>query len=222
MLSKSANFSGLPEHCPSRGKGWWRASLVGLFLVYGPGYALAAIQGFVADVKRSNANLANANAEGRIMMGEAGIRSESQVNGEPVVVIYQIKNQQVFTIWPNRRQFSRLADGRLDLKPPPMPMDAASPCQTDKNYQCTLRGQEQVEGRSVDHWEIRVNASGKEARQFHLWVDRELGVAIRERYDDGTLVEMRNIRPGAPEGQWFALPGGLQEVVAPSPGQGNR
>ncbi|NGZ27062.1 MAG: hypothetical protein G8345_09255 [Magnetococcales bacterium] len=177
----------------------------------------AATVSFSADVKRSNTNQKGMQADGRIMVSEEAIRTESQVNGEPLVVIYQSKNKQVFTLLPAKGQFSRVSDGRLDFKMPPTPRDPASPCQQDKHYQCQPRGMERIDGRTAEAWQIYVRGSSeKDSRSFQLWVDVELGVAIRERYDDGMLVEMQNIRVGPQDGQLFKVPAGYQEVVLPA------
>lgn len=86
--------------------------------------------------------------------------------------------------------------------------------------QMVYKGQADYEGRKVERWEmVRVTAKGEEQRAEQL-MDRELGIAVRERFPTGALRELRNIRVTKPDPSWYAVPQGFRlQQPRQQPGQ---
>ena len=65
-----------------------------------------------------------------------------------------------------------------------------NPCNRVKNATCTLIGNELVDGRDTQKWQIVAVKQGKSVRTLH-WVDTKRQLAIREFFNDGSMAEMK-------------------------------
>lgn len=80
-----------------------------------------------------------------------------------------------------------------------------------------LLGQETLNGRATERWEITTTRSDKESTSSTQWYDPELNIAIREELPGGFFRELRDIRVGAQPPQLFAVPAGFQLTTATEP-----
>ena len=80
-------------------------------------------------------------------------------------------------------------------------------------------GQESVNGRQAEKWEMTsLQSDGKRISSYH-WYDAEIKMNIREEQPGGYSRELVNIKTGAQPATLFMVPQGYEEIVAP---QGNR
>ncbi len=77
-----------------------------------------------------------------------------------------------------------------------------------------LVGEEKVNGRQVEKWELVSSWNQKSASSFQ-WYDPVLKLAVREEGAAGMVNELRNIQPGPQPGHLFQLPDGYSKINAP-------
>ena len=82
----------------------------------------------------------------------------------------------------------------------------SDPCANDPEKTCKKLGTETVNGRSCDKWEI----TDKNSRKGTAWLDQKLRFPVKVQGNDGTLMELSNIKEGAPDPAVFAIPPGYK------------
>ncbi len=80
-----------------------------------------------------------------------------------------------------------------------------------------LVGEEQVNGRQVEKWELVSSWERRTASSFQ-WYDPVLKLAVREEGPGGMVNELRNIQIGPQSGSLFQLPDGYRKIDAPKQG----
>jgi hypothetical protein len=78
-----------------------------------------------------------------------------------------------------------------------------------------LLGQESLNGRATERWQISMKRPDEESMKSTQWYDPELNIAIREELPGGFFRELRDIRVGAQPAQLFTLPAGYKLSTAP-------
>ncbi len=78
-----------------------------------------------------------------------------------------------------------------------------------------LQGQETIDGRAVEKWEVVVEAPGRQATRTFQWYDPELKLAVRQEFPGGAVSELKNIRVGKQPDDLFVVPAGY--TLAPQP-----
>lgn len=74
-----------------------------------------------------------------------------------------------------------------------------------------LLGTEELNGRSVEKWEVNMSQGGKPQRSFR-WYDPALNLVIREVMPGGYVREMRNIQVGPQNPTLFQVPKGYKKI----------
>lgn len=75
-------------------------------------------------------------------------------------------------------------------------------------------GKEQVNGRETEKWETTWSKQ-QQTMRLTRWMDRELGIPIREQRSDGYVRELRNVRVGPQAAAIFAVPPGYRRIEMP-------
>jgi hypothetical protein len=83
--------------------------------------------------------------------------------------------------------------------------------------QMTLLGNEKLDGRDTEKWEMKATGPGGKGQVILQWYDPELQMNIREEHPGGFLREIREIRIGPQPAALFTVPEDYREVRA---GQG--
>jgi hypothetical protein len=84
-----------------------------------------------------------------------------------------------------------------------------------------LVGNENINGRETEKWEISMQRVGGQNRVSHQWFDPELDTNVREEQPGGYMRELSNIIIGAQPAELFAVPAGYKEItIAQDNGQG--
>ncbi|MBF0283771.1 MAG: hypothetical protein HQL51_04865 [Magnetococcales bacterium] len=193
---------------------------------------------FSADVVRFYSGKVEGVNRGRMMVGPAGIRTESTLNGQPVQLLFLPGKRLAAGVIPNHRAY--FEQEGVEVKRPPLPDEAESPCRTQKGYACRNLGPATLGGRSVVRWEVSVSEpaagvqgqpspppgqapgqaqGGTSTRRWQLWVDPRLKIAIREEYGDGLTVELLNIREEPQSPALFEIPAGFRRLASPQEGE---
>jgi hypothetical protein len=80
----------------------------------------------------------------------------------------------------------------------------------------SLRGKETLEGRSVEKWEVVVEAPGRQPSHTFQWYDPELKLAVRQEFPGGGVSELKNIRVGKQPDDLFVVPAGYSRGAPPA------
>jgi len=79
-----------------------------------------------------------------------------------------------------------------------------------------LVGNEKLDGRETERWEMTTSRTGGQSQVSHQWYDPQLGMNIREERPDGYIRALVNIKTGAQPESLFAVPAGYREISAPA------
>ncbi|MBF0425242.1 MAG: hypothetical protein HQL66_05445, partial [Magnetococcales bacterium] len=168
---------------------------------------------FSAHVARTHPTDTTQVGSGMMYVGAQAIRTESNVRNQAVRVILRSDTNEIWVLFPDRKSYLK-QQGPVSSRPP-LPDEAASPCQTDKSYVCRRLGNARINNRDTQHWAItRTNAQGIQ-ENTQLWIDPRLQVAIKELYHDGGMVELTDIREGVQNPDLFKVPSDFQPMALP-------
>ncbi|MBN2887420.1 MAG: hypothetical protein JXM75_12005 [Chromatiaceae bacterium] len=96
-----------------------------------------------------------------------------------------------------------------------LPLKYAMP--DGQRMELRLVGNERLEGRAVEKWEMTASAPGQQAVSTFQWYDPELKLLVREEFPGGAVRELTNIRVGAQPDELFSVPAGYRRVEMPQP-----
>lgn len=128
----------------------------------------------------------------RIFVGENGIRSEYEANGETLVQITDFEAGVVFLVNPALRAYKQrpitMADAAMAGKYLQSPDDG--PCAGQPGLVCTSHGAEQVNGRMAVKWTMEP-AEGAQGGALTVWLDRQRGMPLKQILPDGATMSRR-------------------------------
>lgn len=79
-----------------------------------------------------------------------------------------------------------------------------------------LLGEEQLQGRKVERWEMVVT-QGEQQQRSTRWFDPQLNLAIKEQNPGGYLRELRNIQVGSQSPELFKIPSDYKKIIPQQP-----
>lgn len=141
---------------------------------------------FSADIVMSNPQDPSSVARGKLYVGEGRIRGDGEFKGDSRGVIVIPGERKLWTVLSGKKQYY---EGMGDAPPPPMPDEqampgeAGSPCQSQA-VTCTKLGEEQVNGRQTEKWQVVISDRGQ-SQYIWLWMDPSIKVVIHQQYKDG-------------------------------------
>ncbi len=185
-----------------------------LFLFSTNGYANSwANVSFSAEVIRSQTGKSKQISTGRMYVSPDGIRTETVQQKKTVWMIFKPAMKTVWTLFPEQKSYFERTNYALDR--PPLPAEAESPCRLP-TFSCNKIGQELVEGRLTNHWQIELRDKKGTKPHANLWVDFRLKLAIVEKYADGLTVRMKQIQEGPQPPSLFQIPQGFHKITLPT------
>lgn len=123
----------------------------------------------------------------RMYVGAAGVRKEYSVNGQSLVEIFDYANGRAVLLNKDQKQYmeQKAANGGLN----DWSKASANPCDGVDGASCAKLGQEAVQGRTAEKWEMTINQNGKPARALY-WIDTERNMPLKQFFPDGTVTEL--------------------------------
>lgn len=153
-----------------------------------PGAAVAGSYGaeFVADAVRSMPQQQQTQSA-RMYVGKEGIRRvEYTAGSNQVVEIIIPKRGIIWRLNPSAKTYMEFMK-----QPTPSPAEVqANPCAGKTNTTCTRLGQERINDREADKWEIVVSFKNQNIRMLR-WVDANNGFPLIQQMPNGQKAEMR-------------------------------
>ena len=98
-----------------------------------------------------------------------------------------------------------------------MPLKSVMP--NGPTMELKILGQETVDGRLVEKWEMTMTAPNQQPSRTFQWYDPELKLAVREEFPGGYVSELKNIRVGPQPDDLFTVPAGYKRMTMPQGGQ---
>lgn len=80
-------------------------------------------------------------------------------------------------------------------------------------------GQETIDGRSVEKWEMTTSVPNQQPMRTFQWYDPALELAVREEFPGGYVSELKGIRVGPQPDDLFVVPAGYERMTMPAQGQ---
>lgn len=126
---------------------------------------------------------------GKLYIGNNKVRTEYDMNGQPVIQIIDLDKQEAVIINPTDKTYIRRRAGQQEM----MPTQAkgapdTSPCAGMANLTCKAGGIEVVNGRKARKWEI-ISTSGEQGGSMQFWLDEERQIPVRQIMPDGSSME---------------------------------
>lgn len=78
-------------------------------------------------------------------------------------------------------------------------------------------GNEEIDGRAVEKWEMVVTAPNRPETRTFQWYDPELELAIKQEFPGGAVNELRNVQVGEQPDDLFVVPEGYTRMAPPRP-----
>jgi hypothetical protein len=124
----------------------------------------------------------------RMFVGKGRVRTERDVNGQQMIEIVDMDNRKAILILPQQGTYMERSAAA------PAPARAAdqdpTPCAGVPGSTCKLFGDESVNGRDAQKWEMVVNQDGRPVTML-IWIDKERHLPLKQFWPDGTVTELR-------------------------------
>nr|VFK38085.1 MAG: hypothetical protein BECKTC1821D_GA0114238_100357 [Candidatus Kentron sp. TC] len=175
---------------------------------------------------------------GKLYRAKDKIRMEEMLGENHVITIENISERKTLRLNPASKEYMEAPWPSIKSKQVrsgskrPLPGDLDHPCAKFAQLKCKMLNKEEMIGnRKTEKWEVvRVmqgNEQGARTRTMRslIWVDRRLGVNVREeRFLDNTpkgMSELRTIIEGTQPEDLFEIPKGYRRVERQKPSSGS-
>ena len=74
-------------------------------------------------------------------------------------------------------------------------------------------GQETLEGRTVEKWEMVATMPNQPPTQTYQWFDPELKLSVRQEFPGGFVSELKNVSVGTQPDHLFTIPAGYERIT---------
>ncbi|MGF1613334.1 MAG: hypothetical protein ACFCVA_05280 [Gammaproteobacteria bacterium] len=155
---------------------------------------------------------------GKLYVGRGQKRQEMGEDQKQRINILDLERNVAWILNPSRREYIEFKGPAQENIPsrPPLPGEPGSLCGKQKGLTCNEVGAERINGRNTEKWEIVVAEGGREMRSV-VWVDRGLGVPVREELEGGYVRELRDIQEGPQDPSLFQVPAEYKRIELPKP-----
>jgi hypothetical protein len=129
--------------------------------------------------------------QGRLYVGNDQVRTDITVGGKTMIQIIDLKRQTAYMLDPEQKSYMERKAGPGELTPGGgAAAKDANPCAGMQNLSCRRIGDESVNGRPAEKWELENTAQGQTGKMV-IWLDKERRIPIRQTLPDGATMEMR-------------------------------
>lgn len=155
--------------------------------------------------------------ESRVYVGQSGTRTEMLQDGKARITVMNFKSGYAWLLNPTKKEYVVLHKGKPQEGParPPLPDEPGSPCLKDNaNLQCKHLGTVELNGRSADKWQF-VSTQDSKTYTTTMWLDRRLGMPVRQEFPGNVSSELRGIQEGPQPDSLFTVPAGYKQIEMP-------
>lgn len=146
----------------------------------------------------------------KLYVGDGQMRREMGQGEQHRITIVNTESNTAWMLNPNRQEYVEFkVPGR-----PPLPGEGESLCAKEQGLTCTKVSAEKMNGRNTEKWEIVMSQGDRKLRSM-VWVDRSLGVPVREELPGGYVRELRDIQEASQDPSLFQVPAGYERIELP-------
>lgn len=124
----------------------------------------------------------------KLFVSKQAVRSETMVNGQPIVeIVYPKEGRAILINEPVKSYKEHIFNN------PKMNKKSGNPCDQILNSVCEKLGTEVIDGIKTEKWQIISNTNGRKLRTLH-WIDVKRKLGIREFFPDGSVAELKMVK----------------------------
>lgn len=152
----------------------------------------------------------------KLYVGDGQMRTEMGQGEQQRITIVNTEQNTAWMLNPTRQEYVEFKGPAQTNVPsrPPLPGEAGSLCGKEKGLTCSKVSAEKMNGRNTEKWEI-VMSQGERQLRSTVWVDRSLGMPVREELPGGYVRELRDIQEAPQDPSLFQVPAAYQRVELP-------
>lgn len=98
-----------------------------------------------------------------------------------------------------------------------LPLKSVAP--DGSGMELKMLGEETIDGRAVEKWEMITNAPNQQPTSTFQWYDPQLELAVREEFPGGYVSKLEDISVGPQPDDLFSVPAGYTRMTMPARGQ---
>lgn len=147
---------------------------------------------------------------GKLYSSGDKVRMEMNAMGHPSITIADSIKKMAYVLMPEQKMYMQMStEAQGQHKGPDWRMyNAANPCANVPNTTCQKVGMEMVNGRMCAKWQF---TGQSKASNRTVWIDQQTGIPVKSVSDDGTTLEITNIKLGSQSPSLFEIPAGYQK-----------
>ena len=128
----------------------------------------------------------HADSVSKMYVSKNAVRTEVFADGKNFIEIVFPEDGRAVMLNPQLKVYREVLG---EKKNSPKKTSSNSPCDQIPNAQCEKLGDEKINGRNTEKWQVITLVQGKKQRTLH-WIDKERKLALREFFPDGTVAEL--------------------------------
>jgi len=121
----------------------------------------------------------------KMYVSKNAVRTEYDMNGQKIIEIVYPEKGKAIMLNPVLKAYKEISFNEK----PKLIEDSKTICESMKNARCNILGEESIDGRKTEKWQIIRYQNGRPLRSLH-WIDKKRKLALREFFPDGTVVEL--------------------------------
>lgn len=122
----------------------------------------------------------------KMFVSKKAVRTEVNLNGQEMVEIVFPDDGRAILLNPTLKAYQETI---VPVEKNKTQKDQG-PCSQIKDAQCELLGNEKIDGRETEKWQIISVNQGRKLRTLH-WIDTKRKLALREFFPDGSVAELK-------------------------------
>lgn len=127
--------------------------------------------------------------QAQMYVSSKAVRTETNNNNQlQVEIVFPEQGRRVMLIPQQHRYMEQ--NGLPPLAPAATQQKNFNPCAGVPDTRCKKLGSEKLQGREAEKWQITAQRDGRTLVSQH-WIDIERRLALREKFADGTLSELK-------------------------------
>ena len=121
----------------------------------------------------------------KMYVSKNAVRTEYDMKGQKIIEIVYPEKGKAIMLNPLLKAYKEISfNGKHEVI-----SDSKTICESMKNATCKILGEESIDGRKTEKWQIIRYLNGHPVRSLH-WIDKKRKLALREFFPDGTVVEL--------------------------------
>jgi hypothetical protein len=163
---------------------------------------------FSADMKITSKEMAG---NGKLYVGGAKVRMEMGLQGNQSTTIISDNDRKIaYMLMPGNMYMEMSTEGKAAKKQGPQyrMYNPANPCADSADMTCKQIGTGIADGRLCNKWLFTDKKGGA---NMTVWIDQKSGIPIKSEMNDGTKLELLNIKEGPQSPSLFQVPAGYKK-----------